>query len=289
MSLQVVTDAAATSASIINPGYWGINVSDGLAFTGSLYARSASITSVTVLLKDNATTYATTTISGVGAAWKKFEFSLKCQGTGTAQFHLLWKTSGNKVDRINFDVVTLFPTLGWKGLPWMRPVSSRRAYHPSRAHQPMPLSSRTHRDHAALVYLCRRVRPHCSDDAMIVSCARLVSCADRVRGAAVCVIRPGRSRGDDASRVHPLPGRLLRGGADPGQPIQLEEGARPHRAPRRPLEPLGILVRGWTRPLRVPPGPSSRPPPPHVAPAVPAVITDVGGPTPCLLCCAVVH
>ena len=120
VSLQVITDGAGATAGVVNPGYWGINVSTGLQFTGSVYLRSDTIKSVTVALFNGTTVYAEATIDGVMPMWMKFNFSLTTQQAGTAAFRMTWKTTG-KADRLNIDVVTLFPVLGWKGLPWLRP------------------------------------------------------------------------------------------------------------------------------------------------------------------------
>ena len=120
VSLQVVTDGAGATAGVVNPGYWGINVSAGLQFTGSVYLRSDTVKSVSVALFDPSTTFAETVIDGVMPHWMKFNFSLTTKQAGTASFRLTWQTTG-KTDRVNIDVVTLFPTLGWQGLPWLRP------------------------------------------------------------------------------------------------------------------------------------------------------------------------
>ena len=122
VSLQVVSDLGGSLAGVVNPGWYGINVTDGLSFDGSLYVRSATITSIDVALVDSdtgKTVYATTTLM-VSDEWRKLNFSLIAKGDGMGSLRITWQPV-SAADRINFDVVTLFPRKGWKDLAWMRP------------------------------------------------------------------------------------------------------------------------------------------------------------------------
>ena len=123
VSLQVVTDQSDSDAGIVNPGWFGINCTAGQMFDGSLYVRSLTITAVDVALIDASSpdkVLAVVSDLPVGKEWRKHNFSLTASADGLASLRLTWKTT-SKADRINFDVVTLFPRKGWKGLPWMRP------------------------------------------------------------------------------------------------------------------------------------------------------------------------
>ena len=122
VSLQVVSDNSAATAGINNPGWFGINCSAGLSFDGSLYVRSATITAINVALVDSsspAKVLAETSLA-VGADWRKQNFTLTASADGLASLRITWNTV-SAADRINFDVVTLFPRKGWMDLPWLRP------------------------------------------------------------------------------------------------------------------------------------------------------------------------
>ena len=134
VSLQVVSDSSATTAGVLNPGWYGINCSAGLLFDGSLYVRSLTITSIDVALVDASSpdkVLAVTSLA-VGRDWQKHNFTLTASADGMASFRITWQTV-SAADRINFDVVTLFPRRGWMGLPWLRPdlAAMVAAMHPA--------------------------------------------------------------------------------------------------------------------------------------------------------------
>lgn len=65
-------------ASISNPGYWGINVTEGEKYVVTLFARSKSINTIVVQLSDTnaSAVYAAQTITGIGQDWTQYTAEL---------------------------------------------------------------------------------------------------------------------------------------------------------------------------------------------------------------------
>jgi alpha-N-arabinofuranosidase len=112
-SLKVSVTAASEAApgGVQNDGYWGIPVRPHTTYAGSFYAKTDSADlPVTVSLVNDQTglTAATTTVSGVGADWKQFAFTLKtAEVPVTATNHLILTVT--RPATVWFGLVSLFP------------------------------------------------------------------------------------------------------------------------------------------------------------------------------------
>ncbi|CAK5280796.1 unnamed protein product [Mycena citricolor] len=79
-SLEVqIPKTVAGPIGFENTGYWGIKVQSGWTYTGSFYAKAPAFAGpITVSLKSAAgTVFASTTLTDVTPAWKKFTFELQ--------------------------------------------------------------------------------------------------------------------------------------------------------------------------------------------------------------------
>ena len=138
-ALQVTSTGSGSGAEVgvTNAGFWGISLINETAFTVSLWAYSATVTTVTAALTsaDRSVVYAQTSMGGVGKQWSRLNATLALKAGSDdahAVFSLSWP-SGGGVDALFLDVVTLFPTTGWRGLPFIRSDLSEMiaAIHPS--------------------------------------------------------------------------------------------------------------------------------------------------------------
>ncbi|HTW49053.1 MAG TPA: alpha-L-arabinofuranosidase C-terminal domain-containing protein [Acidobacteriaceae bacterium] len=81
LRLDVSTASAESPAGLLNTGYWGMAVRGNTTYRGSFYAKenSAGAGPVTVALVANQTgrVIASAEVSGVGADWKQYTFTLK--------------------------------------------------------------------------------------------------------------------------------------------------------------------------------------------------------------------
>ncbi|KAG9096781.1 hypothetical protein FRC06_008328 [Ceratobasidium sp. 370] len=80
-SLQVTIPAGSTgSVGFQNTGYWGMKVQSGWTYTGSFYVKSSNFAApitVSLVSATSGQVYATKTLTGVSASWKKLSFSFK--------------------------------------------------------------------------------------------------------------------------------------------------------------------------------------------------------------------
>ena len=176
-SLRVRTTPTASlsgadvTVGVTNPGYWGIPVVDQTTFIVSLWAYSDTITSLTVALtsNDSQVVHGSLALDGVTGEWKELKGRISVPPSTFdphAMFAITWgsPSTGGPVS-VNVDVVTLFPDVGWKGLPFIRPDLADRieamkpsfirmpgggsaqhisAFQPTRTHQPNPRASRSY-------------------------------------------------------------------------------------------------------------------------------------------------
>ena len=125
-ALQVTTTGSGSGSlvGVQNPGWWGISLVNQSSFTLSLWAYSTSITSLTASLTsaDRSTTYCQTTLTGITGKWSKLSSVLSVKSPVNdphAQLTLTWTTTAAS-DSLFLDVVSMFPTEGWRGLPFIR-------------------------------------------------------------------------------------------------------------------------------------------------------------------------
>ncbi|KAG8737075.1 hypothetical protein FRC10_008602 [Ceratobasidium sp. 414] len=80
-SLQVTVPTGSTgSVGFQNTGYWGMKVQSGWIYTGSFYVKSgdfAAPITISLVSTTSGQVYATKTLTGVAASWKKLSFSFK--------------------------------------------------------------------------------------------------------------------------------------------------------------------------------------------------------------------
>jgi alpha-N-arabinofuranosidase len=112
LKLNIATVPAGGRVGVANDGYWGIPAYSNTTYTASFYAKASDGFSgplkVTIESSDGATNYASATVSGIGAAWKKYSVTLKTgkvQSTAAARFVI----SGASKGTVNFNLVSLFP------------------------------------------------------------------------------------------------------------------------------------------------------------------------------------
>ena len=79
LRLDVQQADAHNPAGLINSGWWGMALKPNTEYKGSFYARGNDIGPITASLVANQTgrTLATAQVDGIGAAWKKYSFTLK--------------------------------------------------------------------------------------------------------------------------------------------------------------------------------------------------------------------
>jgi len=112
-SLKVTVTAAtdAAPAGVQNDGYWGMAVRPHTTYTGVFYAKADSADlPVTLALVNDQTgaVAASTTVTGVGGDWKRYEYTLKTGGAAaSADNHLLITLS--RPATIWLGLVSLFP------------------------------------------------------------------------------------------------------------------------------------------------------------------------------------
>jgi alpha-L-arabinofuranosidase len=99
-------------AGVANDGYWGIPVQPNTSYQATILAKAGANfpgpLTVAIVSDDGKTIYASKTISGVSADWKKFEVSLKTGGvTPTAKAHLALTL--DKPGTVWLGMVSLFP------------------------------------------------------------------------------------------------------------------------------------------------------------------------------------
>jgi alpha-N-arabinofuranosidase len=114
MSLRLSVTGATKdhSAGVANDGYWGIPVQPHTRYKATIIARTGSDFSgpitVSIVSNDGKTVYASKTISGLAADWKKFEVTLKTGGvapTTDTRFEITLGQPGT----VWLSMVSLFP------------------------------------------------------------------------------------------------------------------------------------------------------------------------------------
>jgi alpha-N-arabinofuranosidase len=111
LKVHVTTASDTAPAGVQNDGFWGMAVRPNTTYTGSFYARSdtpdAPVT-VTLLNDQTGVKSATATVTGIGAEWKHFTFTLKTGNVpASASNHLQLTTT--RPATVWFDLVSLFP------------------------------------------------------------------------------------------------------------------------------------------------------------------------------------
>ncbi|WP_448699224.1 alpha-L-arabinofuranosidase C-terminal domain-containing protein [Mucilaginibacter sp. AW1-3] len=98
--------------AIANDGYWGVPVKPGLTYKGSFYAKTnATAAPLTISLESNdgKTVYATAQVSGIGAQWQQYTYTLitakDVKPTADAKLVIAATAPGSYW----FNLVSLFP------------------------------------------------------------------------------------------------------------------------------------------------------------------------------------
>ena len=123
-ALQVQTRLSGGSSAVVgltNPGYWGISTLGRPAFNLSLFARSASVTSITARLVSNTSQQALAEAElRVGRQWAKSTATLHVSAeVDDALLQLTW-TSGSRTS-LYLDVISLLPTSHYSSVSFLRP------------------------------------------------------------------------------------------------------------------------------------------------------------------------
>ena len=86
LKIEIEQADARNQAGVLNVGWWGMALHHDTEYKGSFYAKadSASLGPITVSLVNDITgkAVATSTVSGIGADWKQFNFALKTGAIG---------------------------------------------------------------------------------------------------------------------------------------------------------------------------------------------------------------
>lgn len=109
-ALQITVKAdKATTASLINEGFWGINAVQGRTYKLSLFAKGnyKGGLKARLISADGKTVYAETTVdAAIGKKWNKYTAELTANANDPkAQFELVFDGKGT----VTLDVVSLFP------------------------------------------------------------------------------------------------------------------------------------------------------------------------------------
>ena len=123
-ALKVTTKGAAGStAGVMNPGYWGINLVNRTAFDLSLWVLSPTVTGLTAAITsaDGGKVYGAANLT-VQDSWQHQTATISLSSSDTnARLQLTWQQSAGSASTVLWlDVVTLLPTTGWRGLPYIR-------------------------------------------------------------------------------------------------------------------------------------------------------------------------
>ncbi|HVC47848.1 MAG TPA: alpha-L-arabinofuranosidase C-terminal domain-containing protein [Terracidiphilus sp.] len=111
LRLDVQQASRANPAGVLNVGWWGMALHADTTYHGSFYAKALDgIGPVTVSLvgNDSGKTLATTTVSGVGAAWQQFHFTLKTGAIAASSDNHLVLAVGHP-GTLWLSLVSLFP------------------------------------------------------------------------------------------------------------------------------------------------------------------------------------
>jgi alpha-L-arabinofuranosidase len=119
LRLTVTQAAKGHAAGVANGGYWGVPVRPHTTYRATVLARAAAGFSgpvtVSLVSDEGGVVYASGTISGLAADWKKFELTLKTGGlTPTAQAHLALTVEQPGI--VWLGLVSLFPPT-WNDRP----------------------------------------------------------------------------------------------------------------------------------------------------------------------------
>lgn len=113
-SVKVTPGSGSSTAGILNPGWWGINVVPQV-YTGSFYVYGVYNGSFTVALQSNLTsdTFASKEIpsTSTGAGWTQYNFTLnppRPAPNSNNTFTITYDTSGAS-EPLQFNLISLFP------------------------------------------------------------------------------------------------------------------------------------------------------------------------------------
>ncbi|MGA9585465.1 MAG: alpha-L-arabinofuranosidase C-terminal domain-containing protein [Terracidiphilus sp.] len=112
LKIEIEQADARNQAGVLNVGWWGMALHHDTEYKGSFYAKadSASLGPITVSLVNDITgkAVATSTVSGIGADWKQFNFALKTGALEpSATNHLV--ISAGHAGTLWLQLVSLFP------------------------------------------------------------------------------------------------------------------------------------------------------------------------------------
>ena len=111
LKVEIAQADAQNQAGVLNTGWWGMALHPDTTYHGSFYAKSdADIGPLTVsLVNDNSgKAVATESVSGIGARWKQFPFTLKTGAIEPSSSNHLVITAGH-AGTLWLQLVSLFP------------------------------------------------------------------------------------------------------------------------------------------------------------------------------------
>jgi alpha-L-arabinofuranosidase len=112
-SLKLTIDSASAGGSVgvANDGFWGIPVRPNTPYKASFFAQAADGFSgplTVAIVSDSGAVQASGTVSEVGAAWKRYEVTLKT-GALTPSLNNRFVITGAHTGTVRFSLVSLFP------------------------------------------------------------------------------------------------------------------------------------------------------------------------------------
>jgi len=110
LRIDISQASESNAAGVLNDGYWGMGLLPNTSYQGSFYAKedSAGPISVSLVTNQSGKVLATALVSGIGADWKQYKFTLKTGAMEPSMAnHLVFTVS--HPGTLWLDVVTLFP------------------------------------------------------------------------------------------------------------------------------------------------------------------------------------
>lgn len=127
-SLQALTTAMNNDVNVVitNNGFWGMNFANVNSLDLNFFVYSNDISSLTVAIwaqAGDSKPLWSQMISGINGMWSKQNatFSVPSNSAVNGVFTFSYTVKAGMTARVNFDVVTLMPTMGWRGIPYLRP------------------------------------------------------------------------------------------------------------------------------------------------------------------------
>ena len=112
LKLEIAAATAGDRAGVANDGFWGIPVRPATKYAASFYAKASGFTgplTVAIESADGNTVYASGTVDGIGAEWKKYSLTLTTAADVKPTADTRFVISAASPGTLWFNLVSLFP------------------------------------------------------------------------------------------------------------------------------------------------------------------------------------